>query len=627
MNFGRFRKEKNRQAGNAPQAAPANGYPGAAAGPGARTDGYNAGIPTGTGAPGTYFPQYQGGYTAGGAAPSGGMPYAQGGAGYAAGGGAPSGSMPYTQGGVGYAAGGAAPSGSVPYAQGGAGYATAGGAPSGSMPYTQGGAGYAPGGGAPAGNMPYAQSGTGYAGYVPGGNAGAYPGGQGYPGANPYAAPGAGYAQLGNGYAGTGSGYAQTAGGNQAARGPYATGGNPAWAQNAGYPPQGYAANGYPQQGQRQGYGQMGRTAPRGPVQPGAGTGGQIPLNGGGYVPPPVQVAKEPFRLDNLGLILIGAGLLALFIIGFVTRMDPLLWIFAALAAGVTAFFWVRPVIATNKRLCFTIIFGALILVAILQVTGILQPIKQGDPSGQNDPTTTAQSQGTGENPQNGAQLVVDPKTGEAVATVNETAATATPTARAEDNSAAERAETFFYFWSVNRYDDMLTLTDPSWRSSVDKPSNALFGLIQNRTPLEYYVEKVSGTPDDSSRTVTMVATIDRNNGKDPVKYRLGVLMKKEGNEWYVDPQSLKSYESAETQDPATIATPTPTATPPTPANTVLYYNPNGGTKYHLDPNCKSTHAKYLPFKGKFTYAEINDAKYAQLEPCNVCNAPLRPSN
>ena len=57
----------------------------------------------------------------------------------------------------------------------------------------------------------------------------------------------------------------------------------------------------------------------------------------------------------------------------------------------------------------------------------------------------------------------------------------------------------------------------------------------------------------------------------------------------------------------------------------MLYYNPDGGTKYHLDQNCKSTHAKYLPMKGHFTYGEINDAKYANLSPCNVCAAPLRP--
>jgi hypothetical protein len=118
---------------------------------------------------------------------------------------------------------------------------------------------------------------------------------------------------------------------------------------------------------------------------------------------------------------------------------------------------------------------------------------------------------------------------------------------------------------------------------------------------------------------------MDRNNGMDPVKYRLSVLMVKESGDWYVDPQSLKTYDEAETPDPALEATATPSPEPLVNGSTILYYNPDGGTKYHLDPNCKSTHAKFLPFKGHFTYAEVNDDKYKNLSPCNVCAAPLRP--
>ena len=95
-------------------------------------------------------------------------------------------------------------------------------------------------------------------------------------------------------------------------------------------------------------------------------------------------------------------------------------------------------------------------------------------------------------------------------------------------------------------------------------------------------------------------------------------------NNWYVDPLSLKSNEKAETKDPRELETPTPTVEPTYGPNTVLYYNTDGGTKYHLDPECKSTHKKFLPFKGHFTYAEVNDPKYANLKPCNVCGAPLR---
>lgn len=56
----------------------------------------------------------------------------------------------------------------------------------------------------------------------------------------------------------------------------------------------------------------------------------------------------------------------------------------------------------------------------------------------------------------------------------------------------------------------------------------------------------------------------------------------------------------------------------------VLYYNPDGGSRYHVDLNCPSTSSKYLPLAGRFTWAEINDEQYAGLMPCSVCGAPER---
>lgn len=56
----------------------------------------------------------------------------------------------------------------------------------------------------------------------------------------------------------------------------------------------------------------------------------------------------------------------------------------------------------------------------------------------------------------------------------------------------------------------------------------------------------------------------------------------------------------------------------------VLYYNPEGGSKYHVDQNCLSTSPQYLPFTGRFTWSEIHDDPYAGLMPCNVCGAPIK---
>ena len=145
---------------------------------------------------------------------------------------------------------------------------------------------------------------------------------------------------------------------------------------------------------------------------------------------------------------------------------------------------------------------------------------------------------------------------------------------------------------------------------------------MANRTPKDYAVESVSGTDYDTSRTVTVVSTMDRNNGKDPVKYRLSIIMVNEGDEWYVDPQSLQTYEAADTPDPSITETPSPTETPAIYPDTVLYYNPSGGEYYHLDQNCKRINERYLPLQGHFKYSELTNDKYSKLKPCAICGAP-----
>ena len=477
------------------------------------------------------------------------------------------------------------------------------------------------------------QTGYGAPGYSQAAGAGGY--GAGAPGYGQTAAGPAGYNQAAaqGGYGAAAPGYGQTAApqaGYSQAAGQTGYGQNPAGGYGAaqGYPqmnPAGYgqgagAQPGYPGGGYNA-YAQMGRNQP--PAQPNQNR--QIPLNGSGYIPPAGQGGKRPFVFDDIKLILLSVLLLALFIVGLAMKLPALLWVFAALSAGSIALFWIRPLIARNKRLCFTIVFALLALVAVLSASGVLG----GSPSGGRgaDPTATppvSQPYGTGSGTSSGAGVVVDPQTGEVISSVQQPTNTPMAATEANDTATTDRLESFFRFWSTNMVDEMLTLCLPSWQSEEDNPKAALFGLMANRTPVDYMVERVSGTVDDTSRTVTVVSTMDRNNGKDPVKYRLSVLMSKEGDVWYVDPRSLKTYEAAETQDPATLPTPTPTLVPAAIPSTVLYYNPDGGTKYHLDQNCKSTHAKYLPMKGHFTYAEVNDPKYASLSPCNVCAAPLR---
>lgn len=452
--------------------------------------------------------------------------------------------------------------------------------------------------------------------------------GQGSFSQNPYAQ---GYAQnagtMGNtGYPQQGgypqAGYQQT--GYQQAPGGYTypggqTGSSGSYIPQTPYT-QGYAATGYqqPAAGYSQGYNaytQMGR-APQGQQNAQQDFSGQVPLNGGGYVPRPVPVRRRPLELTDVHLVIAGALLLVMFAIGmFVPGFGFLKWIFLALAVGTTAFLWIKPVVANNKRLCYTIIFALLSLVVLIGfITGL-----------------------TGRGGSDGRQ---DLDSGRAATSVKTDGYTATePTAQApaaaqpsvtntpepeNDNSITDRLQTFFYYWSANRTDDMITLCSPSWQSKVEDPKRALFGLLANRTPKDYMVESVSGTEYDTTRTVTVTSLMDRNNGKDPVRYRLSVIMSKENDVWYVDPQSLQTYENADTPDPSITATPAPTEETKAEPNTVLYYNPSGGEYYHLDPNCKKINERYLPLQGKFTYAEINKEPYSKLKPCAICGAPLR---
>lgn len=62
----------------------------------------------------------------------------------------------------------------------------------------------------------------------------------------------------------------------------------------------------------------------------------------------------------------------------------------------------------------------------------------------------------------------------------------------------------------------------------------------------------------------------------------------------------------------------------PVPDDLPLYFNPDGGSRYHADMNCPSASRKYLPFAGELTYRELDDPAYAALLPCLVCYAPER---
>ena len=193
------------------------------------------------------------------------------------------------------------------------------------------------------------------------------------------------------------------------------------------------------------------------------------------------------------------------------------------------------------------------------------------------------------------------------------------------DDSAKDWETRLMYFlqmWNRNELESMLTLCAPSWSVNQENPKAALFGILQNRTPLSVQIEeyRLSG---DSGMDVTVTSEIDRHNGKPTSSLQMVIHMVIEDDQWYVAPESLRAYEVAETPEPEPTSTPGPSPVAVDDA-TMLYYNPNGGMYYHKDPYCICVHSKYLSLEGKFTYGQVNDEPYASLEPCNVCGAPLR---
>lgn len=58
--------------------------------------------------------------------------------------------------------------------------------------------------------------------------------------------------------------------------------------------------------------------------------------------------------------------------------------------------------------------------------------------------------------------------------------------------------------------------------------------------------------------------------------------------------------------------------------NITLYYNANGGSYYHSTDMCPGIRDQYLPLKGVFTYGQLDDAAYKELEMCPNCIPPQR---
>ena len=485
------------------------------------------------------------------------------------------------------------------------------------------------------GNEPPMQ---GYGGYAPQNNPYGQqdPYGQGYPQQNGYGQQGypqQGYQQM----------YPQ---GYQQPEQPYDQQGfvQPgAWQQN-GYGQQGYAQQGYQQgyqqpdygqqnyqqQGyQQSGYDQQAYQQPQGYAQQGYGQvepppqaqytpdGQRVYQTSGrsGFRVQPTN--RSPIPWDTVAKVAMFGVLPILFLLSMVFAWTAVKWVVLVGAVASIVVLWLREMVTPNARLILSLLMAAAAVVCLVSALS----------SGTNDAQVPAQ------NPQSNNQMQQD---GGQNGSALDVALTATDTPEPEPtpsptpvdnvNECYDQLHSFFTLWKNNSVSQMVNLTAPSWRSTIRNRTveEALFGtILNNRTPVSWEFTNITGTANDISRIVTVRATVNKNNTLGESVYLWKVRMVKENDVWYVDPATLQSNEQESTATPTNALATQPVLNTSNPA-LVLYYNPDGGTKYHIDANCPSVGQRYRPLKASFLWTQMNDAPYNQLEQCSVCGAPLR---
>ncbi len=311
-----------------------------------------------------------------------------------------------------------------------------------------------------------------------------------------------------------------------------------------------------------------------------------------------------------------------MFVIALLVPSNTLNLSFVALSAGCLLLMWLLNAFVPNARMTLSLIHIAMILVCLFAVwmnptsgPTVNQPsgpsasgVQEGDPSSIFTQNADAGMVGmTAQQSQSVSDFKVE-------TTPNPDAA----------SLAQKRLEEFMSAWMNNDFKKMVALSLPSWVSSQENAEQAMFFVRGIRMPLSFEFTSVSGSDADSTRTVNMQVKMDKSNGQAPRNYLMQVLMMRVNDQWYVDPNSLSSEQevadASVTQVPVVTVAPLITADP----NLTLYYNPDGGTKYHTDPNCPTLGEKYKPLQHSFYYSQLGEAAYSKLVPCTTCHAPAR---
>lgn len=334
------------------------------------------------------------------------------------------------------------------------------------------------------------------------------------------------------------------------------------------------------------------------------------------------QDAAIPQRSFSVLQILLTIILPLVFVIALLIRSNTVYLLFSVISAGCLLIMWLLNAFVPNARMTLSFIHIAMILAALFAVWMSAPTAPKNNQSNLAINSANVQEGDLASIfAKNSSASMVDMTQQQQQSDYTVVSATSNPGAA---SVAQQKLDQFMTAWINNDYKGMVNLSLPSWVSQQQNPEQAMFYVRGIRMPVSYEFKNVSGSDADNTRTIDMIATIDKSNGQSPRNYLMQVLMMRVNDIWYVDPTSLSSdqevRDSSSTSVPQVTIAPLVTAIP----SLQLYYNANGGMFYHVDANCVSIKSEYLPLTAGFLFSQVNEAQYSQLQPCSNCHAPGR---
>lgn len=339
---------------------------------------------------------------------------------------------------------------------------------------------------------------------------------------------------------------------------------------------------------------------------------------------PSAQIPGAPVNPRSFILlqVMLVAVLPLTFLAALLAKDQRLYWGFVILSLVCLGVMGLMKAFVSNARRVLTVIHAAMIAVSLFAILMTVPAV--------ND-LTTPQTQDL-------ASIFSD-NTSASMVDMAQAQSQDQPAATASNPGAASQAQQkldqFMSAWSNKDYAAMVSYSSPDWVSKHQDQRDAetdIFHLSAIRTPLDYRIQDVSGNDSDQTRTITMQATISKNDGKEPLLYNFQILMIRANSEWYVDPNSISSSQIVQQtaqvtvppNQPAVIPAVSGSVLPQVRSDTVLYYNQDGGEFYHINPNCDSIGPKYKPLTATFYYRDVSSETFKNLKPCPVCKAPAR---